>query len=178
MSVVTITVSDVDLDAGTYTTEFKVEDSLIDDGQMTAAAVTGLYVQHIQNTEEVRADMKRFGDDFVTAMKNMGVSEPTTQRAKAHIRIEDKDLKTGRIGYLLTFEGGAGEAGDKLPTPANIVGSYLYKLLHDMTFRTQVWEFAKTLVQENAETGATIGNPDESPITLTPNNHEAARYAA
>lgn len=178
MSVVTITVADVDLAKKTYTVSFSVEDSRIDDGQMTAAAVTGLYVQTIYRNEDVTADIKRFGDDLVDAMKSMGVEEPTTNLAKAYIQIEDKDLQTGRIAHDLRFDGGCGEAGDKLPTSANIVGTYIYKMLHDMTFRTQVWQFANDLVRENAEIGASLGNPDESPITLTLNDDEAARFAA
>ena len=179
MSIVTITVADVDLSEGTYKVDFKVEDSRIDDGQMTAAAVTALYVQTIYKNEDIQSDIKRFGEDFTTACKNLGANGPTERLARAYIRIEDKDLQTGRIAMGLTFDGGAGEAGDKLPTPANIVGTYLYKMLHDMNFQMEVWQFAANLVKENADAGATISNPDESPITLSLNDdYEAARFAA
>jgi hypothetical protein len=52
MSTVTITLTDQDLDKGSFSADFNVQNSSLDDGFMTAAHVTGIYVlQQLNNPE-------------------------------------------------------------------------------------------------------------------------------
>lgn len=175
MSVVTITVSDVDVLDSTYKVDFATAGSLLDDGQATAAMFTAYYLQTILNTVEFRADCKQYGDNLVASMKAQYPDMlNTTVPAKMIVTLEDADLGKGSYRSGLQSEGGD-PTGHSLPTAAQIVGAYITSLLYDMNFRMNMWSFAKEYVAKNE--GASLGNPDQRPITLNLND-EAARCAA
>lgn len=161
MAIVTLTVSDLDLDAGTYKVDFLAEGSEIDDGQATAAYFTGFYLNTLVNTPDFLAGAGRFGRDLIDALTRDMPDRPFSQSpAKMALTLVDKNLDTGRYNVTLQNEGGD-PAGESLPTTAQVVGTYMRYLLSDMDFRDKVWAFADEYVAKNGS--ASIGNLDQRP---------------
>lgn len=172
MAVITLTVTDVDLDEGTYKVDFKASENQIDDGIATAAYFTGFYLYTILSGEEFRQGVLQFGETVMESLREQGVEMNTAEPATAYLTLTDDDLMTGRYTPVLTGKGGD-ETGNSLPTPAQIVGGYMRYLLNDHTFRQQCWAFAEEFATNN---GATVTNLANSPVYI--NDQEDAANAA
>lgn len=172
MAVVTLTVTDVDLDDGTYKVDFRASENQIDDGVATAAYFTGFYLYTILNTEDFRQGVLQYGENVINHLREVGVEDTTVVPAVMFLTLTDDDLISGRFSADLTGKGGD-ESGFSLPTPAQIIGGYMRSLINDMTFRQQCWAFAEEFAANN---GATITNLENSPVYI--NDDEDAADAA
>ena len=158
MSQIIITVSDTDLDAGTFKVDLVAQGTEIDDGQATAAYFTAFYLNSIVNTPDFTAGVIAFGKDVINGMTRDNPNRPqSAQPASMILTLTDQDLDTGR--YSTTIESKGGDvAGESLPTTAQIVGAYMRYLLTDMAFRDKVWAFADEFVANHE--GTVIANDD------------------
>lgn len=159
MATVTLTVTDLDLAAGSYRVDFHADGNEIDDGRATAAYFTGFYLNTLVNTPDFLDGCITFGKELIEAVTRDAPDRPmTTDRATMRVVLEDKDLDTGRMSVTLEAEGGD-MSGESLPTTAQIVGAYMRSLLTDAEFRAKVWAFADEFVANNGE--AELTNPDQ-----------------
>ncbi|ARK07442.1 hypothetical protein LAV_00042 [Sphingobium phage Lacusarx] len=67
MAIVTITLTDIDLDSGSYQAALDVKDHKIDDGQATAAHFTGHYIYQMIHTPEFRDSVLKYAEALVAA---------------------------------------------------------------------------------------------------------------
>jgi hypothetical protein len=65
MSTITITLNDQDLDLGSFSADFNVEGAKLDDGFMTAAHVTGIYILQQLNDPEFQKKVWAFAETLV-----------------------------------------------------------------------------------------------------------------
>lgn len=65
MATVTITLEDMDLNTGAISSSLKVEGSKIDDGQMTAAHITGAYITLLMQQPEFQQKVFAFAEELV-----------------------------------------------------------------------------------------------------------------
>lgn len=163
MANVSLTVTDLDLEAGTYKVDFLAEGSEIDDGQATAAYFTAFYLNTIINTPDFLAGVCEFGRELVNGLTRDDPNRPMTKKTAAmKLRLIDKDVETGR--FYTTLENSGGDpTGESLPTTAQVVGAYMRFLITDMTFRERVWAFAEEFVANHE--GASIPNTEHAPAT-------------
>lgn len=163
MAVITLIVADRDLEEGTFTVDFKVTPTSLDDGRATAAQFTGLYLQSLVNTPEFTAGVENFGHQLVEAMQEDQVREQTKVPATMTLTLTDKDLNSGRYAVGLASSGGD-ESGEMLPTTAQIVGGYMRALLNKSEFRDACWAFAEEFAANHkaAKTPASIPSNDDA----------------
>jgi hypothetical protein len=87
MSTITITLNDQDLDLGSFSADFNVEGAKLDDGFMTAAHVTGIYILQQLNDPEFQRKVWEFAETLVaqqgggTSIGNPGSSPISGQIA-------------------------------------------------------------------------------------------------
>lgn len=161
MAQVSLTVTDLDLAAGTYKVDFIAEGTEIDDGQATAAYFTGFYLNTIINTPDFMQGVGVFGRDLIDALTRDNPHRPMTERpATMKLVLVDKDITTGRF-YTTLENSGGDESGESLPTTAQVVATYMRYLLTDMAFRDKVWTFAEEYVKNHGD--AEIANKEQAP---------------
>ena len=167
MAVVNIIVADRNLDEGTFTVDFKVTETPLDDGRATAAYFTGFYLQSLVNTPEFTAGVEGFGRQLVSGMQEDGLREQTKVAATMTLTLTDKELSTGRYTVGLASSGGD-ESGEMLPTTAQIVGGYMRALLNKSEFRDACWAFAEEFAANHkaGKTPASIPNNDDGAATI------------
>lgn len=159
MARITLTVQDLDLEAGTYMVNFRAEGTEIDDGQATAAYFTGFYLNTLVNTPDFLDGARQFGQDLINRLTEDHPLMPETQAtAKMLLTLSDADLATGRYHVTLDAEGGD-MSGNSLPTTAQVIGIYMRSLLADAEFRERVWAFAEEFAANHE--GCAIVNDDE-----------------
>jgi hypothetical protein len=164
MAHISLTVTDLDLAAGTYKVDFAASGTEIDDGQATAAYFTAFYLNTLINTPDFLNGLVAFGRDLIDGLTRSNPHMPMTDvPAKMTLVLIDKDISTGRFGVTLENEGGD-PTGHSLPTTAQVVGSYMRFLTTDAEFRNAVWAFAEEYVQQHGE--AKIANPDAAPSSM------------
>lgn len=169
MSKITLTVSDIDLSEDTYRVDFHAEGARLEDGEATAAYFVGYYLHELVSDPKVLKAIGAYGRNIVEGMVKDGHDLAPMVEAKVVITIEDEDLNTGRYTPNLVMFGGDPE-GKRLPTTAQIVGTYLRSLLDTADFQLACWKFAEAFVAEHD--GRTITN-----IEQAPSNDEAVRAA-
>jgi hypothetical protein len=159
MAIVTLTVSDLDLAAGTYKVDFDAKGSELDDGRATAAYFTGFYMNTLINTPDFLNGCISFGQTMIEGLTRTKPDRPHSEEvAKMVVTLTDFDITTGRMGVTLEATGGD-VTGESLPTTAQIVGTYIRYLTTDADFRAKVWEFADEFVANNAD--STIENEEQ-----------------
>jgi hypothetical protein len=145
MSIITLTVRDTDLAAGSYEVDFAAVGNEIDDGRATAAYFTAFYLHTIVNTPDFLEGTRDFGSRLIEGMIRNGPRPMTENPAAMILTLADKDLNTGRFTVTLMSEGGD-PTGESLPTTAQVVGAYMRFLMSDMDFRNACWAFAEEFV--------------------------------
>ena len=161
MANISLTVTDLDLDAGTYKVDFLAEGSEIDDGQATAAYFTAFYLNTLVNTPDFLAGVGEFGSNLINSLTRDNPNRSMTNKpARMKLLLIDKDVETGR--FYTTLENSGGDpTGESLPTTAQVVGAYMRFLITDMTFQERVWAFAEEFVAKHE--GASIPNTEHAP---------------
>lgn len=177
MSVVTISITDVNLEEGTFNTRFDVkEETAVDGGRAAAAYFTGYYLHSLVGSEEFTAGVADFGRQLVEAMlEDNAEAVQTATPATMFLTLTDKDIKTGRFTVNLTCEGGD-KTGEMLPTTAQIVGAYMRALLSKADFRAAVNDYAVWITEQH-KAGKTA-NRGDSPAFLPQPGNDAATLAA
>lgn len=170
MAVVSLIITDADLDAGTYKVDFAAQGNELDDGQATAAYFTGFYLYTLVNTPDFLAGLTSYGLRLMDDMKAKGHPLNTTEPATMTLTLEDEDIVKGRFTPYLETSGGD-ETGESLPTPAQVVGSYMRFLVTDLNFREKCWAFAEEFAANN---DGRVSNPDYAPAFVNDDTDAAS----
>ena len=148
MSKITLTISDLDLGEDTYHVGFLAEGSLIEEGHATAAYFVGYYLHTLVSDPDFLKDVGAYGKALIDGMVAAGHNLAPMLPAKCVLILEDEDLNTGR--YKPSFEMHGGDPkGQRLPTTAQIMGSYMRALINDAKFQLACWKFAEDYVAAN-----------------------------
>lgn len=161
MAEITITIEDIDLSKNTFSTSFDAKDSLLDDGQATAAYFTGFFLHSLVSEPDFAKGVTDYGHILFEAMQESGPLPMADTGAKMTLTLTDENLETGQYMTRLTGSRDENDMGEYLPSTAEVVGSYMTALLYKTEFRDRVWEFAEELVQKNKS--AVIANSDNRP---------------
>lgn len=147
MAIVTLTVTDNDLNTGQFLVDFNVEGSMADDGFVTAAHVTGLFIMDLIKTT-------KFGESVATFSHTYGYTVLRDSVISATLTLTDTDLDAGQFEAVLQHNGG--DLPEKSATPALIVANFLRRILNAPSFQEHCHEFATLLIlgREGAQVNA------------------------
>ncbi len=176
MAIVKLTISDIDLSTGAYKCDYTVEDAKTDDGQVTAAHITGKYLSMQVPQAAFREGAETFGDKLIAALEEGGPILPGTTKETLTLTLTDADLKTGRYNAKVSGTDNRNGNVSIRPTAAQIAGYYMRALLNDADFVMRVWAFADELVANNSS--ASIENTDHAPGVIFDPSSQAAQIAA
>lgn len=143
MARVTLLFKDIANENGRFAVDLNVEDSRIDDGFVTAAHVTGLFVMQAVSTTA-------FGEGCAAFAQVRGLSLDKTVNVNTTLVFEDMDLDTGQFQTSITVEGQNGEAESPLlegmTTAANLAATFTLAALGSDDFRSACTAFAHDLL--------------------------------
>lgn len=83
MAVVTITLTDQNLDLGGYSAEIDVQDSKLDDGYMTAAHLTGVFILKCINDPAFQQQCLAFAQELIESNPGCWLAAPGNSQGDA-----------------------------------------------------------------------------------------------
>lgn len=137
MAKVTLVLVDTDLSVGRFTADMTVENAMLDDGFITAAHVTGLYLMQSISTPAFAAGVAAFGQTLQWANRSDGA-------VTASIIFDDVDLDAGQFDAKMEV---SEEVPNGITTAAHVTAHFMLAALKSAEFQQGCTLFAQTLVE-------------------------------